>query len=183
MEEELNIDDETNEPTESNDDAIDSMSTDELKNAIERLNESLKEQSDLTLRAQAELINYRKRMDEQRITEIQYLNMSLLAKLLPVSDELEMAAEQLIDDDANAQWLNGIKLIQKKLIMFFESEGVIKIESYGKVFNPLEHEALTTEETNEYESGSVVKVLRNGYKIKDRIIQAAQVVVAKPISE
>ena len=72
--------------------------------------------------------------------------------------------------------------IHKKLEVFLASEGVSKIECQGELFDPLQHEALSTEETNEYESGVVTKVLRNGYKLRDRVIQPAQVVVAKPIS-
>tara|TARA_A100001037_G_scaffold145166_1_gene131192 strand:+ start:1365 stop:1946 length:582 start_codon:yes stop_codon:yes gene_type:complete len=170
---------------------VESMTTDQLKEILELTQKTAADQLDAAQRAQAELANYKKRTEEQRITDIQFLNANLLSKLLPVSDEFEMAIKQYdtyhlneITDtnDPESQWVEGIKLIHKKLEVFLSSEGVTKIECEGQMFDPLQHEALSTEETNEYESGVVTQVLRNGYKLKDRVIQPAQVVVAKPVT-
>lgn len=161
---------------------INLMSLEELKEALELTKQSVAKQIDSTQRAQAELANYKKRTEEQRISEIQFLNANLLSKLLPVSDEFDMAILQIDKDSAASQWVDGIKLIHKKIEAFLLSEGVSKIECEGEIFDPLQHEALSTEETNDYESGIVVKVLRNGYRLRDRVIQPAQVVVAKPVS-
>ena len=174
------------EPEDSQTDSIEinveSMTEEQLKEALETQKESTSAQLESTQRAQAELANYKKRSEEQRIAEIQFLNASLLAKLLPVSDEFEIAIQSIDTAGTESQWIEGIKLIHKKLEVFLASEGVSKIECQGEIFDPLQHEALSTEETNEYESGVVTKVLRNGYKLRDRVIQPAQVVVAKPIS-
>ena len=162
---------------------VESMTIEQLIEALGTEREANNAQLESTQRAQAELANYKKRSEEQRIAEIQFLNASLLAKLLPVSDEFEIAIQSIDSSVSESQWIQGIKLIHKKLEGFLASEGVSKIECEGEFFDPLQHEALSTEETDKYESGVVTKVLRNGYKLRDRVIQPAQVVVAKPISK
>ena len=134
---------------------------------------------DLAQRAQAELSNFRRRTDDDRITWQQQSNSRLLVKMLPVVDELELAVSHADDGQATESWVEGVRLIQRKVATLLESEGVTKIESVGVQFNPVEHEAIGTEDSNEFSSGEIIQVVRNGYKLHDRIIQAAQVVVAR----
>ena len=134
---------------------------------------------DLTQRAQAELSNLRRRTDDDRITWQRQSNSRLLVKMLPVVDELELAVTHADDGQPSESWVEGVKLIQRKVATLLESEGVTKIEAAGVQFNPVEHEAIGTEESIAFSSGSIIQVVRNGYKLHDRIIQAAQVVVAR----
>ena len=134
---------------------------------------------DLTKRAQAELSNLRRRTDDDRITWQRQSNSRLLVKMLPVVDELELAVTHADDGQPSESWVEGVKLIQRKVATLLESEGVTKIEAVGVQFNPVEHEAIGTEESIEFSSGLIIQVVRNGYKLHDRIIQAAQVVVAR----
>lgn len=134
---------------------------------------------DLAQRAQADLSNYRKRTDEDRIAQQQLSNSRLLIKFLPVVDELDLAIGHAGGKRPSNSWLEGVKLIHRKVSSLLESEGVAKIEALGAQFDPLEHEAVGTEETNKYPSGHVVQVVRNGYRLHDRVIQPAQVVVAR----
>ena len=134
---------------------------------------------DLTKRAQAELSNLRRRTDDDRITWQRQSNSRLLVKMLPVVDELELAVTHADDGQPSESWVEGVKLIQRKVATLLESEGVTKIEAAGVQFNPVEHEAIGTEESIAFSSGSIIQVVRNGYKLHDRIIQAAQVVVAR----
>ena len=134
---------------------------------------------DLAQRAQAELSNFRRRTDDDRITWQQQSNSRLLVKMLPVVDELELAVSHADDRQATESWVEGVRLIQRKVATLLESEGVTKIEAVGVQFNPVEHEAIGTEESSEFSSGEIIQVVRNGYKLHDRIIQAAQVVVAR----
>ena len=99
--------------------------------------------------------------------------------MLPVVDELELAVTHADDGQPSESWVEGVKLIQRKVATLLESEGVTKIEAAGVQFNPVEHEAIGTEESIAFSSGSIIQVVRNGYKLHDRIIQAAQVVVAR----
>jgi len=134
---------------------------------------------DLTQRAQAELSNLRRRTDDDRITWQRQSNSRLLVKMLPVVDELELAVTHADDGQPSESWVEGVRLIQRKVATLLESEGVTKIEAVGVQFNPVEHEAIGTEESIAFSSGSIIQVVRNGYKLHDRIIQAAQVVVAR----
>ena len=134
---------------------------------------------DLAKRAQAELSNFRRRTDDDRITSQRQSNSRLLVKMLPVVDELELAVTHADDGQPGESWVEGIRLIQRKVATLLESEGVTKIEAAGVQFNPVEHEAIGTEESIAFSSGSIIQVVRNGYKLHDRIIQAAQVVVAR----
>ena len=134
---------------------------------------------DLAQRAQAELSNFRRRTDDDRITWQQQSNSRLLVKMLPVVDELELAVSHADDGQATESWVEGVRLIQRKVATLLESEGVTKIEAVGVQFNPVEHEAIGTEESSEFSPGEIIQVVRNGYKLHDRIIQAAQVVVAR----
>ena len=130
-------------------------------------------------RAQAELANYRRRSDEERISQGKYSNGRLITKLLPVVEELDLAVTHAGAESTNASWLEGIKLIQRKMQGLLESEGVTAIEAVGELFNPLEHEALGTVESSEYPPGHVTEALRPGYRLHDRVIQPAQVMVAR----
>ena len=151
----------------------------ELSQKLDELKESNDHNVDATQRAQAELANYRKRADEERITHRQYANSRLIIRLLPIVDELEMALNLCEDNDANGSWIDGVRLIHRKVTQLLESEGLDKIESVGQAFDPLQHEAVSTAESDEVETGYITEVLRNGYKLHDRIIQPAQVVVAR----
>jgi molecular chaperone GrpE len=134
---------------------------------------------DLAQRNQAELANYRRRTDDERISLLRYSNSRLITKVLPVIDELELAVSHAGKAGANPSWIEGVKLIQRKLSTLLESEGVTKIDAIGTMFNPLEHEAVETLETTEMTSGFVVTVVRAGYRLHDRVIQPAQVIVAR----
>ena len=151
----------------------------DMAQVLEELQKSNDQNLDMAQRAQAELANYRKRVDDERLTQQQYANSRLIIRLLPIVDELEMALEHSEDTEINASWLDGIKLIHRKVIQMLEAEGLHKIDAIGQAFDPLQHEAVSTEDSNEVATGYIVGVLRNGYKLHDRIIQPAQVVVAR----
>ena len=146
---------------------------------------------EIAQRAQADLVNFRRRADEERLASARFSNSRLLAKLLPVHEELDLAISHAQAPTSgaggapseaggpNSSWLEGVMLIQRKLLNLLESEGVVPIECLGAMFNPEEHEALGTEETSEHPSGHVTQVVRGGYRLHDRVIQPAQVIVAR----
>ena len=146
------------------------------------LQESQREASqsrDAAQRVQAELVNFRRRTDGERIDLGKYANSRLISKLLPVLEELDLAMSHGETGSTNDSWLEGVKLIQRKLHNLLQSEGVTEIETVGAEFNPMEHEALGTVETAEHPSGYVAEVVRAGYRLHDRVIQPAQVMVAR----
>ncbi len=137
------------------------------------------ESKDLAQRAQAELSNFRKRTEDDRITLQRQSNSRLLVKMLPVVDELELAVNHAEGKKPSKSWVEGVMLIQRKVSAMLETEGVTKIDAVGAPFNPVEHEAVGTEEDKKIASGHIIQVVRNGYRLHDRVIQAAQVVVAR----
>ena len=166
---------------------IDSLPLDEQVNRLKSDLETAKQEAannlDASLRAQAEMANFRRRTDEDRINNAKYSNSRLIGNILPVLEELELAishTEANAENNVNSsgQLLEGIKLIQRKLTGVLESEGVAAIEAVGLMFNPLEHEAVGTEETTEIDAGYVTEILRPGFRLHDRIIRPAQVMVA-----
>ena len=154
-----------------------------LKSNLEAAQKEAADNLDSSLRAQAEMANFRRRTDEDRINNAKYSNSRLIGNILPVLEELELAVTHTetnarTEDATNGQLLEGIKLIQRKLTGVLESEGVAAIEAVGLMFNPLEHEAVGTEETAEVESGYVTQILRPGFRLHDRIIRPTMVRVS-----
>ena len=99
-------------------------------------------------------------------------------KLLPIVDDFERAMENLPPEISENSWLEGIQLVQRKLVATLENFNVTPIEAVGALFDPNLHEAITQEPTEEFESGVVCRVLQTGYKIGDRVIRPSLVVVA-----
>ena len=139
---------------------------------IDLLKDSLK-------RAQADLINYRKRTEEERQTLIKYGNERLLVKILPILDEFNMALNHSQSDETQSAWFDGIRLIHRKLQSIIESEGVTSIDAKGESFDPLEHEAIAQQESDEHEENQVIGIIQQGYKLHGRVLRPTQVVVSK----
>ena len=133
---------------------------------------------DRWLRSQAEFANARKRMEKQRLDTYTNATVNVMDKLLPIVDDFERAMENLPAEISESSWLEGIQLVQRKLVATLENFNVTPIEAIGEPFDPNLHEAITQESTDEFESGVVCRVLQTGYKIGDRVIRPSLVVVA-----
>ena len=132
-------------------------------------------------RAQADLINYRRRSLEEQ-TELRNTVISgLLMKMLSISDDLKRAFSVVPSDIESKDWIDGLRLVQRNMDSLLESEGIVKIEAEGQVFQPQEHEAVFHEEVVGMEEGMIVKVIRDGYKRHDKVLRPAQVSVAKTV--
>ena len=168
-------------------DLISDLSIDEqlvfLRDELEESRRETGQSMDAAQRAQAELVNFRRRTDEERIELGKYSTTRLISKLLPVAEELDLAVSHAVGGGAKDSWLEGVKLIQRKLSNLLESEGVTPIETVGAVFNPIEHEALGTVESSEHAPGYIAEAVRSGYRLHDRVIQPAQVIVARESQE
>ena len=155
-----------------------------LRGALAEANEEIARQADAVQRGLADLANARRRHDEERITIQRQANSRLLVQLLPIVDELDLAIGHLDSngpaasgESASDSWTEGVRLIQRKMVTFLESQGVARIDAMGEPFNPELHEAVGMAHVADAESGSVVEVLRQGYRLHDRVVQVAQVVV------
>ena len=154
-----------------------------LRAALAEANEEIARQADAARRGQADLANARRRHDEDRLNIQRQANSRLLVHLLPIVDELDLAVNHLEENDPAtdgnlpASWIQGVRLIQRKLGGFLESQGVTRIESLGEPFNPELHEAVGIAQMTDADAGTIVEVLRQGYLLHDRVVQVAQVVV------
>ncbi len=125
-------------------------------------------------RAQADFINYKRRAEQEREEISQFANSILVLSLLPILDDWERALASIPDDLANLSWVEGIRLIERKLRGILEAQGLSPIEAVGEPFDPNLHEAAMPGKGKE---GIVVAELRKGYKFRDRVIRPSRVVV------
>jgi len=138
------------------------------------------ELKDRLLRAQAEWDNSRKRILREKEEAVRYAGEAFLERLLPVLDNFEMglqAAKSATDPKAIAQ---GLEMVLAQFQQALRDAGVEVIEAVGQPFDPHRHEALGHHESDEHPEGQVLTQMRKGYKLKDRLLRAASVFVAKP---
>jgi molecular chaperone GrpE len=103
----------------------------------------------------------------------------VLEKLLPVMDDMNRAFANVPADQADSDWVNGFRLIQRKLQGVLDGEGVTPIVAEGQHFDPSLHHAVTHEEAEGVESGVVIAEVAKGYKLGDKILRPAMVRVAR----
>ena len=130
-------------------------------------------------RVQADFMNYKRRSDEERQEQQKYSNSRLILKLLPLVDEFSLAIDHAAKTEAAESWLEGIRLLHRKLYSLLESENVTRIEVQGSEFDPYQHEAMAYQESTEYKEGEIVSVVREGYKLHDRLLRPALVILAR----
>jgi molecular chaperone GrpE len=137
------------------------------------------------IRAAADLENFKKRAARERTEAAQFANASLLQKLIPILDNFEMAqaAAQTAQGDKLASLQSGIAMIQQQLKSALLETGLEEIDAAGKLFDPTLHEAVSQQETSEVPEGHVVRQLRKGYKLRERLLRPATVIVAKSPAE
>ena len=136
---------------------------------------------DRLLRTSADLDNYRKRAAREKQDAIKFANESLLQKLIPILDNFDMAlaAAQTNPSDAAQSMQTGVNMIYQQLRNLLVEAGLEEIDATGKQFDPNLHEAISQKETNEVADGHVVLQLRKGYRLRERLLRPATVIVAK----
>jgi molecular chaperone GrpE len=153
-----------------------------LRRELEEQKAKAAEYLDGWQRARAEFANYKKRIEKEQEDMIQFANGAFITKLLPVMDDFERAFQTLPPNLMGMTWLEGIMLIQRKLQILFEQEGVAVIETEGQFFDPALHQAVTHEESEEYEEAQIIGEVQKGYKMGDKVLRPSLVRVAKRIS-
>jgi molecular chaperone GrpE len=134
---------------------------------------------DLALRARADLDNFRKRSLREKEDAIRYANNGLLEKLLPVIDNFELGLDAARNATDAASVLQGMSMVQRQLQDFIRSQGLEEVPADGEAFDPNKHDAVSQEFSAEVPEGQVIRQVRKGYKLKDRLIRAASVIVSK----
>ncbi len=136
---------------------------------------------DRLLRTSADFDNFKKRATREKQEAVKYANEGLLQKLVPVLDSLDMAlaAAQNAGPDATQSLQAGVGMVCQQLKAALAEAGLEELDAVGKPFDPNLHEALSQQETPELPDGHVVHQVRKGYRLRDRLLRPASVVVAK----
>ena len=136
---------------------------------------------DRLLRATADFENFKKRAARERQDAAKYANEALIQKLIPVLDNFDMAQTAAQSGPANgSQSLQaGIAMIHQQFRSALADAGVEEVDAAGKPFDPTLHEAVSQQETADAPEGQVVQQLRKGYKLRERLLRPATVIVAK----
>lgn len=162
-------------------DKEDTFSSDDENKKIEELEKKLKEAEEKVLRTQAEMINFRKRKEEETARMLKYSNEDMIKELLPIIDNFERAINMDDDnlEDEVSKFLKGFKMIYCNLNSVLEKEEVKEIEALNKEFDANVHHAVMKEKVKDVESNVVIEVLQKGYMYKDKVIRPAMVKVSE----
>ena len=146
--------------------------------------EEAKEQAEKYLanwqRAEADFVNYKRRSEQERAEIASYANATLIKDLLPVLDDFERALENISEDSDVPAWVEGIRLIYRKMKAVLEDRGLSEIEAEGGAFDPNIHEAVMCVEGEE---GKVCEEIQKGYMLRDRLLRPSMVKVGRDSSE
>ena len=134
---------------------------------------------DIAARNQAELDNYRKRMARDKTDAIKFANGGLLCELLPVIDSFQMGLDAAKLEDPESIITQGMEMVQKQLEEFLSLQGATEISAIGQPFDPNLHEAISQETSDEIPEGNIISQIRKGYRLHDRLLRAANVIVSK----
>jgi len=177
LEEEQELDDVVKEDNALEKEEIDESDKIELtKEEVEAMNKKINDSKELYLRAQAELINYRKRKDEETARTLKYCNENLVSEILPVIDNFERA---LSSKSSDQKLLDGINMVYGSLKNILIKYGLEEIDSLDKPFDPSYHQAVTTDNVEDKDDNIVLEVLQKGYMFKDKVLRPAMVKVNK----
>jgi len=146
---------------------------------VAELQAELSKYKDAALRATADLDNYRKRVSRERDESIKYANTAFLERLIPILDNFELGLQAARTAPEAAPIVDGLSMVYKQLQDFLTNSGVETIDATGQTFDPNLHEALAQEENHEVPEGKVIRQVRKGYRLRDRLLRPANVIVSK----
>lgn len=157
---------------------VEQVAESSLEDRIAELTAQVAQEQDKALRARADFENFRKRKDAEVDNFRQYANEKLIVEFLAVADSFDRALESLENPDATAV-IEGVQLIHKQLVTTLEKLGVSSFVSVDAQFDPKLHMAVSEESVEGVGAGVVVREFQRGYKLHDRVIRPAMVVVGK----
>jgi len=130
-------------------------------------------------RLAADFENYKRRTRQDLTDRTQFANEELLGKLLPLRDNLQRALEHA-PEGTDRNWFDGIKMVVRQFDDVLQAQGLSTIPAVGEKFDPAQHEAIASEETDEHEEGTIVEEMQPGYRLHNRVIRPTLVKVAHP---
>lgn len=164
------------ESTNNDDSTTETQATTALDD-IKKVEAERDELSDKYIRAQAEIVNMRRRNEKEQASLIKYDGQKLAKAILPALDNLERA---LAVESASEQLQKGVKMVQTDLLKALKENYVAEIEAEGQAFDPNMHQAVqTVPADDDHPADTVVQVLQKGYILKDRVLRPAMVIVAQ----
>jgi len=133
---------------------------------------------DLALRSQADFDNYKKRAAREKEAAIKYANSSLLERLVAIVDNFELGLAAAKDEGEQSPVYSGMSMVLKQLTDFLADNGLQPIDAEGQKFDPNLHEAIAHEPNESVPEGIVLRQMRRGYRLKDRLLRPSSVVVS-----
>ncbi len=149
------------------------------KNDTDELNKSLDEANDKYIRLYADFENFKKVTAKNKEDLLKYANEDIMSDILTVIDHLELALQHSTGDETSSSLAEGVELTLKELKGVLDKHGLVRIDAMGKPFDPAVHHAMSQIETDDAEVDTVVKEFRKGYMLRDRVLRAPLVGVAK----
>lgn len=145
--------------------------------AVDPAEEARKEIDEARLRMAAEMDNFKKRLNREFQEQSRYASEKVLSDLLPALDNLDLAIQYAPDNEACRDLATGVEMTRKQLLDAIGKHGLTQVGQEGEAFNPEIHEAIGIEQHPEYDKGAVSRVLQKGYKLNDRLLRPAKVLV------
>ncbi len=134
-------------------------------------------------RERADFLNYKKEEVERTEALINTAQEELLLEFLAIFDDFQKAKKEIVKSAKDKKWLEGFLRIEQKFDRFLKKEGLERMESQGKLFNPQIHEAIEEVEKNDQKPGEIAEVLQEGYLFKGKLLRPAKVKVVKNNSD
>ncbi|MGQ3892241.1 nucleotide exchange factor GrpE [Legionella sp. CNM-4043-24] len=150
----------------------------ELEEKLTLAEQKAHENWEKSVRAVAELDNVRRRTERDIANAHRYGLEKIVSSLIPVADSLEQALQLAKNEDDSAM-AEGLQLTFQLFLDALQKHGVTRIDPQGEAFNPQEHEAMSTQEVADVAPNTVVVVFQKGYKLSDRVVRPARVIVSK----
>jgi molecular chaperone GrpE len=150
-----------------------------LQQELQNAQNQCKEYFEGWQRERADFMNYKKRVERDQAQLHQIITANIIKKFLVVLDDMERAIKNRPADAEQREWWNGVDLIYRKLQSILEAEGIQPIAAAGDLFDPNLHEAISHEESSEVQSGHIIEVVQQGYRLGDRVVRPALVRVAQ----
>ena len=150
----------------------------DLQARLEEAEREREQFKNIAARAQADLVNYRRRAEEEKEEIRLNAKSSLLLKILSTVDDLDRALA-MIPGDQPSGWSEGIELVRRNVVNVLDAEGVTQLPTLGRPYDPEYATAIQFRETDDGDEGTVVEVYQEGYMYRNRVLRAAQVVVAR----
>ncbi len=150
---------------------------------LETLRAQAEEYLDGWRRAQAELQNFRKRIEREQAEALARTTGRVLTRWFPVLDDFERALREPRTPEVIERWVSGVDLIYQKCLSLLREEGVLPIEARGQAFDPAQHEALSYEVSRDHHEGEVIDVVRPGYRLGETVLRPALVRVARAVPD